>query len=76
MSWIVKSGFCSIHFTVTMAGWTNINRDIGNIIISKIVISAFHCSSSGLYACRSSSGIKTGTSTDYPSSRSISGILS
>ena len=41
--WIVKSGFCSIHFTVTMDGLKNVTRYIGNIVISKIVISAFHC---------------------------------
>ena len=41
--WIVKPGFCSIHFTVTLAGLKNVNRYIGNIVISKIVISGFHC---------------------------------
>ena len=40
---IVKPGFCSIHFTVTLAGLKNINRCIGNIVLSKIVISGFHC---------------------------------
>ena len=42
--WIVKSGFCSIHCTVTLAGLQNVNRCIGNIVLSKIVISGFHCS--------------------------------
>ena len=41
--WIVKSRFCSIHFTVKLAGLKNVNRYIGNIFISKIVLSGFHC---------------------------------
>ena len=41
--WIVKPGFCSIHYTVTLAGLKNVNRYIGNIVLSKIVISGFHC---------------------------------
>ena len=41
--WIIKSGFVPIHFTVTSAGLKNVKRYIGNIIISKIVISGFHC---------------------------------
>ena len=41
--WIVKSGFCSIHLTVTLAGLKNVNRYIVNIIISKIVMPEFHC---------------------------------
>ena len=42
---IVKPGFCSIHFTVTLTGLKNVNRYIGNIVLLKIVISGFHCSS-------------------------------
>ena len=41
--WIVKLGFCSIHFTVTLTGVKNVNRHFENIILSKIVISKFHC---------------------------------
>ena len=42
--WIVKSGLCSIHFTVTSAWLKNVNRYIGNIVVSKIVQqSGFHC---------------------------------
>ena len=41
--WLVKSGFCSIHFTVTLAGLKNVNRYIGNIVLLKIVMSGFHC---------------------------------
>ena len=41
--WIVKPGFCSIHFTVTLAGLKNVNCYIGNIVLMKIVISGFHC---------------------------------
>ena len=37
------SGFCSIHFTVTLAGLKNVNRYTGIIVISKIVISGFNC---------------------------------
>ena len=40
--WIVKLGFCSIHFTVTLAG-----LNIWNTVVSKIVILGFHCK--GLY---------------------------
>ena len=40
---IVKPGFCSIHFTVTLAGLKNINRYIVNIVLSKIAISGLHC---------------------------------
>ena len=40
---IVKPGFCSIRYTVTLAGLKNVNHYIGNIILSKIVISVFHC---------------------------------
>ena len=35
---IVKPGFCSMHFTVTLAGLKNVNRYIENIVIS-----GFHC---------------------------------
>ena len=41
--WTVKLGFCSIHCTVTLAGLKNVNRYIGNIVLSKIVISKFQC---------------------------------
>ena len=41
--WIVKSGFCSIHFSVTLAGLKNVNCCIGNIVMSKIVMSKFNC---------------------------------
>ena len=41
--WIVKSGFCSIHFTVTLARLKHVNRYIRNVVISKIVILGFHC---------------------------------
>ena len=34
--WIVKPEFCSIHYTVTLAGLKNVNRNIGNIALSKI----------------------------------------
>ena len=43
ISKIVISGFCPIHFTVTFAGTQNIHRYTGNIVISRIVISEFHC---------------------------------
>ena len=36
-------GFCSIHFTITFAGQTNVDRYIGNIVIPKIVKLGFHC---------------------------------
>ena len=39
----VNRGFCSIHHAVTLAGLKNVNRYIGNIVLSKIVVSAFHC---------------------------------
>ena len=42
--WIVKPGFCSIHYTVTLARLKNVNHYIGNIVLLKIVISGFHCS--------------------------------
>ena len=42
ISKIVISGFCPIHFTVTLPG-QNFHRYIENIVISKIVISVFHC---------------------------------
>ena len=41
--WIVKPGICSIHYTVTLARLKNVNHYIGNIVLSKIVISGFHC---------------------------------
>ena len=41
--WIIKPRFCSIHYNVTLAGLKNVNRYIGNIVLSKIVISGFHC---------------------------------
>ena len=40
---IVKPGFCSIHYTATLAGLQNVNRYIGNIVLSKVIISGFHC---------------------------------
>jgi len=40
---IVKSGFCSIQFTVTFAGTQNVDHYIGNIAISTNVKSGFHC---------------------------------
>ena len=40
--WIIKLGFCSIHYTVTLAGLKNVNRYIGNVVLSKIVIPGFH----------------------------------
>ena len=43
ISWIVKPGFCSMHYTVTLAGLKNVNRYIGNIVLSEIVISGFLC---------------------------------
>ena len=43
ISWIEKLGFCPLHFTVTLAGLKNVNRYMGNIVKSKIVISGFHC---------------------------------
>ena len=42
-TWIVKLRFCFIHFTVALAGLKKVNRYIGNIVISKILISGFHC---------------------------------
>ena len=41
--WIVKPGFCSIHFTVTLAGLKNVNRYVGNIVLAKIVILGICC---------------------------------
>ena len=41
--WLLKPGFCSIHYTVTLPGLKNVNRYIGNIVLSKIVTSGFHC---------------------------------
>ena len=41
--WIVKPGFCSIYYTVGLAGLKNVNRYIGNIVLSKIVKLGFHC---------------------------------
>ena len=40
--WIIKPGYGSIHYTVTLAGLKNVNRYIGNIVKLKIVISGFH----------------------------------
>ena len=37
---IVKSGVCSMYFTVTLARLKIFNRYIGNIVISKNVISS------------------------------------
>ena len=53
--WIVKSWFCSIQLflTVTLASLRNVNRYIGNIVISKIVILGFHCI--GIYKANFSS---------------------
>ena len=42
ITWIVKPGFCSIHYTVTLAGLKNVNRYIGNIVLSNVVILGFH----------------------------------
>ena len=47
--WIVKPGFCSKHYTVTLPGLKNVNRYIGNIVLLKIVILRFHCSP--FYSC-------------------------
>ena len=41
--WIVKLGFCSIHYTVTLAGLKNVNRYIVIIVLLKMVISGFRC---------------------------------
>ena len=41
--WIVKPGFCSIHYTVTLSGLKNVNRYVGNIVLSRIVMSGFRC---------------------------------
>ena len=38
---IVKPEFCSIYYTLTLAGLKNVNRYIGNIVLSKIVILGF-----------------------------------
>ena len=40
--WIVNPGFCSIHYTITLAGLKNVNHYNGNIVLSKIVIFRFH----------------------------------
>lgn len=40
---IVKSGFCSIQFTVAFAGTQNVDRQIRNIVELTIVKSWFHC---------------------------------
>ena len=39
--WIVKSGFCSIDFTVILAGLKNVKRYIWDIVIPWIVKSGF-----------------------------------
>ena len=41
--WIVKSGFCSIHFAVTLARRKNVNHYVRNIVTLMIVILGFHC---------------------------------
>ena len=41
--WIVKLGFCFIHYTVTLVGVKNVNCYIGNIVLLEIVMSGFHC---------------------------------
>lgn len=41
--WIIKLGFRSIHFTVTLDGLKNVKHYIRNIVISKFVVSGFHC---------------------------------
>ena len=43
ISKIVISGFFPIHFTKTFAGTENFHRYTGNIVMSRIVISGFHC---------------------------------
>ena len=43
--YIVKQGFCSLHYIVTMAGLKNFNCHIGNFLLSKISISRFCCNS-------------------------------
>ena len=35
---IVKSGFCSIHYTVTLAGLKNVDRYIGNIVVWGLIL--------------------------------------
>ena len=40
--------FRSIHFTVTLAGLKSVNHYIRNIVLSKIVISGFHCTTVAL----------------------------
>ena len=49
--WIVKPGFFSMHYNVTLARLKNVNRYIGNIVSSKIFISGFHCSKKSYKAC-------------------------
>ena len=41
--WIVKPGFCSIYYIVTLAWLKNVNHYIWNIALSKTVILGFHC---------------------------------
>ena len=41
--WIIKPEFCSIHFTVTLAGMKNVDCYIENIVTSKNVTLEFHC---------------------------------
>ena len=42
---IVIPRFCPIHFTITFAGQTNVDRYTRNIVIPKIVKPGFHCMS-------------------------------
>ena len=39
--WIVKPGFCSMHFTVTLVRLKNVNHYIGNIVILNIIMLRF-----------------------------------
>ena len=39
---IVRPWFCPIHFTITFAGQTTVDRYTGNIVIPKIVKPGFH----------------------------------
>ena len=43
ISKIVIPGFCAIHFTVTFAGTWDFHCYTGNVVISKIITSGFHC---------------------------------
>ena len=43
ISRFVVSRFCSIHFTVTLAGLKNIVRYTENFVIQRFVKSRFHC---------------------------------